>query len=75
LFCWSDAIFYIAGRKFQLLEHRRRPKLGLCDAGHSGHDPTHFESLSILKQYSTNEFMNGKAIADARSADFQGKMC
>jgi hypothetical protein len=52
----------------------RESRLGLCNTRHSGNDPTHFDSLSNLQQYSTNEFMNGKATAEARIVDFQGKM-
>jgi hypothetical protein len=50
-----------------------RQKLGLCDIGQSGYDPTHFETFSTLKQYSTNAFMNGKGAGMAKSVDFKRK--
>jgi hypothetical protein len=45
----------------------------LCGAGQPRYDPTHFETISILKQYNTNYFMDGKGPSIARSVDSKWK--
>jgi hypothetical protein len=59
---------------------RKRPhaapiwgRKGLGGGCRAVHDITHFESLSILNQYSTNELLNGKDAADGVVHDFKRK--
>jgi hypothetical protein len=50
-----------------------RRTLELCGTLHPAYDHIHFETFSILKQYSTNDFMNGEDAKTAGSVDFKWK--